>query len=46
MNVSFLICLVLFVGFGMEALRRRRLDRADEYHTLHGPDSCCPDCEE
>lgn len=49
MNVSFLICLVLCIGFGMEALRRRRLDHAgtvrDQYHIYHGPKSGCPDCE-
>lgn len=44
MNVSFLICLVLCIGFGMEALRRHRLDRADEYHLMHGPTSDCPEC--
>lgn len=50
MNAPFLICLVLCIGFGMESLRRRRLDRAVEsrtpYHLYHGPDSGCPDCED
>lgn len=50
MNAPFLICLVLCIGFGMEALRRRRLDRADTprtpYHIYHGPDSGCPDCSD
>ena len=50
-NGSFLVCLVFFIGFGMEILRRRRLDQArttprTPYHLYHGPKSGCPDCED
>lgn len=49
-NGSFVLCLVLFIGFGMEIRRRRNLKRADQprtpYHLYHGPKSGCPDCED
>lgn len=36
MNAPFLICLVLCIGFGVEALRRRRLDRAAATEVQYG----------
>lgn len=45
MNAPFLICLMLCIGFGVYALYARGLDRADEYHRMHGPASGCAECE-
>lgn len=45
MSTPLLICLVLCIGFGVAALRAIRLDRADEYHLMHGPASGCVECE-
>lgn len=48
MNAPFIVCLVLCIGFGIESVRRLRLDRAPHprtpYHLYHGPNSGCPDC--
>jgi hypothetical protein len=50
-HIGTLLCLVLCIGFGMEALRRLRIDRAtriagaDEYHLMHGPNDGCVECE-
>lgn len=50
MSPAFLVCLVLCIGFGMEALRSHRIDRAnqprDQYHLYHGPKSGCTDCQD
>lgn len=46
MNAPFLICLVLCIGFGVAALYFRRLDRAAEYHLMHGPNAGCLECED
>ena len=45
MNWSFLICLILLVGFGVAILPAMRADRDDEFHIQHGPDSGCVECE-
>ncbi|CAH0232314.1 hypothetical protein SRABI26_02680 [Arthrobacter sp. Bi26] len=45
MNASFIVCLVACIGLGVYALYLRNLDRADEYHLLHGPASDCIECE-
>lgn len=49
MNAPFIVCLVLCIGFGVESVRRLRLDRApqpiDPYHLLHGPNDGCLECE-
>jgi len=48
MNAPFLICLVMCIGFGVESVRRWRLDRAPQpiepYHLMHGPKSGCIEC--
>jgi hypothetical protein len=50
MNGAFVLCLVLCIGFGVEAVRRWRLDRAqaepEPYHLYHGPKSGCIECED
>lgn len=49
MNAPFMVCLVLCIGFGVEAVRRWRLDRAaaiEPYHLMHGPKSGCIECED
>lgn len=51
MNAPFLVCLIMCIGFGVESVRRWRLDRARNtprtpYHLYHGPKSGCPDCED
>lgn len=45
MNWSFLICLILAIGFAVAIPWARRADRADEYHLMHGPDTGCIECE-
>ncbi len=45
MNWTHLLGLVLRVGFGVYALYARSLDRAAEYHLLHGPADGCLECE-
>ena len=44
MSVAILICLILFVGFGVAILPAMRADRDDEWHLAHGPASNCPEC--
>jgi hypothetical protein len=46
MNAPFLVCFVLCIGFAVAAVRAIRLDRADEYHLMHGPNSGCVECED
>lgn len=45
MNWSFLICLVLLIGFGVAILPARRADLT-EYHLAHGPSDGCLECAE
>jgi hypothetical protein len=45
MSWPVLLVLVLAVGFGVASLRALALDRADEYHLLHGPNDGCAECE-
>lgn len=45
MNWTHMLGLVLCIGFGVYALYARRLDRFDEYHLAHGPNSGCVECE-
>lgn len=45
MNASFLVVLVMAIGFGAYALYARHLDRLDDYHLMHGPAAGCIECE-
>lgn len=48
MNAPFIVCFVLCIGFGIAALYFNHLDRmdaAEDYHLMHGPNSGCADCE-
>ncbi len=48
MNWTHFLGILLLIGFGVAALRARRLDLADdyaEYHLMHGPRSGCVECE-
>jgi len=40
-----LLCVVLAAVFATLSLRALALDRADEYHLMHGPTSGCVECE-
>jgi hypothetical protein len=44
-SIGFILCLVLAVAFGVAIAPARRLDRLDDYHLMHGPDSGCVECE-
>lgn len=49
MNAPFLICLVMCIAFGVESVRRWRLDQAAQpvsYHLMHGPNDGCVECED
>lgn len=45
-SIGVLLCVVLLAGFAVAIGPARRLDRLDECHLLHGPDSGCVECED
>jgi hypothetical protein len=45
-SIGVLLCVVLLAASAVAIPLARRLDRLDECHLLHGPDSGCVECED
>jgi len=45
MNWTHFVVIIMMIGFAVAIPYARRLDRADEFHVMHGPRSGCVECE-